>query len=146
MKLDLNKIDQSTVIKGVLILLVIVGLYFLLRKAIKSIKSDQYQKDIANEIQSDKLSYSLNQYVVFSEKLSEILFPLNTDEDALYSIMSKMNTLSDVLQLNKAYGMKGLALKWGEFSLVQAFVQRLSADEIEKVNSILKSKNINFSF
>jgi hypothetical protein len=146
MKFPEVQLNQKTIITISAIILLIAIVYFVARKAIKAIKSDKYQKNINNEIQPDKLSYPLNQYAVFADKMAEILYPLNTDEDALYSIIKKMNTLSDVLQLNKAYGVRPLALKWDDFSLVKAFMQRLTAAEIEKVNSILKTNNVNFSF
>lgn len=144
--MKLPELNQSLIIKSVIVLVVVVVLYFLVRKAVRTAKSDKYANDLKNEIIPDKLTYSLNQYEVFAERLHAVLYPLNTDEDVIYSIFNKMRTLSDVLQLVKAYGIRSIALKFDDFSLVSAFQERLTESEIQKVNTILKSKNINFSF
>jgi len=146
MKFDVSNIDQRTIIKASVILLVIIGLYFLLRKAIKSIRSDNYQKDVETEIEAGQLSYPLNQYISLADQTHDAMAYLGTDFSVIKSVIGKMNNLSDLLQLIKAFGIRKYYGIWGEKTLSQWFQSELSASEIVGVNTILKNKNINFSF
>ena len=63
-----------------------------------------------------------------------------TDEDAIYEVISHMQTRSDVLYLIKKFGVKdGLTLNgW--------FTAELNAKERTKVNTILTNNNVNYTF
>lgn len=64
----------------------------------------------------------------------------NDNEAAIYSQFSKVNNIYDVYALISQYGLyKGRTLE-------EDLRERLSNKEVEHINSILKTKNINFSF
>lgn len=64
----------------------------------------------------------------------------NDDEAAIYSQFSKVNNIYDVYALISQYGIyKGRTLE-------EDLRERLSDKEVEHINSILKTKSINFSF
>jgi hypothetical protein len=146
MKLPEVQLNQKTIITISAIILLIAIVYFVARKAIKAIKSDKDIKELDEEIKANALSYPLNQYLSMADTLDSSFTYITTDEDTIYSVFKKMNTLSDVLQLNKAFGLREFYGFWGEMSLA-AYLQRgLSLNEKEEVNKILKTNNVNFSF
>lgn len=64
----------------------------------------------------------------------------NDNEAAIYSQFSKLNNIYDVYALISQYGLyKGRTLE-------EDLRSRLSNKEVEHINSILKTKSINFSF
>lgn len=64
----------------------------------------------------------------------------NDNEAAIYAQFSKVNNIYDVYALISQYGIyKGRTLE-------EDLRERLSDKEVEHINSILKTKNINFSF
>jgi hypothetical protein len=146
MKLDFSKIDQPTIIKAVIILVLVIAFYFIIRKVLKNIKNDRYGNAVNSEIKPGELSYPLNQYIALADQLHDAMAYLGTDNSAVVSVISKMNNLSDILQLIKAFGVRPYYGLFGDKTLPQWFQEELSAKETADVNTILKTKNINFSF
>jgi hypothetical protein len=144
--MKIPEINQAVIIKAIIVLVIALALFFAVRKFVKTVKDDKYEKDLKDEIEADKLTYPLNQYVAFADQLHDAMAYLGTKTTMVNSIFTKMNTLSDVLQLIIAFGVRKYYGIWGEKSLPQWISEELSQNEIEKVNTILKSKNINFSF
>ena len=101
---------------------------------------------MGNEIQPNELSYPLNQYVALADKIHDAMAYLGTDNSAVTGIISKMQNLSDLLQLIKAFGARPYYGWWGDKTLQQWFQLELSAKETADINEVLKNKNINFSF
>lgn len=146
MKLDFSTIDRGTVVKYSLLVLLVVIVFFTVRKAIKSIKSDNYQNQLDAEIKANELSYPLNQYISMADQVDGAFTYLTTDEKAIYNVFKKMNTTSDVIQLNKAFGIRPFYGFFGDASLAVFLQKGMSAQEIAEVNKILKTNNVNFSF
>lgn len=146
MEVKLPDINRSSLTKWAVIAILVVIAYFIIRKAIKSIKADAYQKSIAAEIKQNELSYPLNQYVTFAAQLTEAMAYLGTDDSAVRAIFQKMNTLSDLLQLIKAFGSPNYYPFWGAKTLPEWLLLELSDNERAKLNTILQNKGINFSF
>lgn len=146
MKIDTSKIDRSTIIKAAVLIIVVVTAYFFIRKAIKSVNSDKEQNKLDAEVKANELSYPLNQYLSLADQIDGAFTYLTTDQQAIYNVFKKMNTLSDVLQLNKAFGVRKYYGFFGDASLALFLQKGMSQHEIDQVNSILKKNNINFSF
>jgi hypothetical protein len=146
MKLPEIQLNKKTVITISLIIILVVIAYFVARKAIKAIKADKDVKELDEEIKANQLSYPLNQYISMADTIDSSFTYLTTDEDAIYSVFKKMNTLSDVLQLNKAFGLRKFYGFYGEMSLSGYLQRGMDAKEREEINRILKTNNVNFSF
>jgi len=107
-------------------------------------------------------SYSPSQYEVFSQKLVQAMDSCGTSEESVYSVFRYMKNKADVLSLISAFGVRyyqpcassnpisyskwlfndkayggGLAT-WLEYDL--------TSSEIKKINDILASNNIQYSF
>lgn len=65
---------------------------------------------------------------------------MGTDEEAIYSIFRQMRSRSDLMEVIKAFGERD-----GE-NLAQWLISELSHKEISKVNQILATNNIKYSF
>lgn len=68
------------------------------------------------------------------------IFGWGTDEDAVYNVFNNMNNTADVLRLVQEFGVKG------GMDLQSYMRSELSAKELQKVNGILSSKGITYSF
>jgi len=143
---NILNIDRGTVLKWVLILVLAIAIYFSVRKVVKTIKGDSAQKAIDSEIKANELSYPLTQYMSMADQIEASFTYLTTDEDTIYSVFKKMNTLSDIAQLNKAFGVRQYYGFFGDASLAVFLQKGMSTSEIAEVNKILKTNNINFSF
>jgi len=142
MKVAGRGIDGMTFgIFGFIVLL--VAYYFGTRtgksKAVAA-AGDQLAKDISKT----DLTYDLSQYTIFADRAYDAMYDFGTDEEALYVMFGKLRTNSDVLQLIKAFGVRG------DFIYKEGLTKWLSSElnniEIEKVNDILKRNNITYQF
>jgi len=146
MKMDFSNIDRGTVIKYSLVILLLLIVFFTIRKAIKSIRNDNYQNKLDEEIKANELSYPLNQYISMADQIDGAFTYLTTDEKTIYNVFKKMNTLSDVVQLNKAFGVRKFYGFFGDASLAVFLQKGMDLNEIAEINKILKTNNVNFSF
>ena len=144
--MDLTKWNNKKILTAAGLVILLVTVYFLVRKVIRSINSDSYNKKVANEIDENALTYPLSQYITWADQLDNAMNTIGTDENAIYSIFAKLNNLSDVLQLIKAFGTRDYYLWGNSKNLPQWIAEELNNGETAKVNSLLKNKNINFSF
>ena len=133
---------KTKIFSIVIILLVVVLLVWGGKKLVNFFKS--MQLDVKSELNAallsgQKLSYSESQYKVFADKLHTAMKGLGTDTNAVYSVFNQMNNRADVLQLVKAFGVRGgeTLAEWlnGEFWL-----------KVETINKTLSTKGIDYSF
>ncbi len=68
------------------------------------------------------------------------------DEDAVYRIFEKCRNISDVNKLIEAFGTRRQMFTLTYVSLPQAISSTFNKKEIRKVNDILASKGIQYSF
>jgi len=110
-----------------------------------------------------KLSYGNSQYETFSQQLVEAMRGCGTNEAKVYDVFNRMKNKADVLKLISVFGIRiytpcalsnpissslglfGLAKEAGG-SLIAWLNYDLTSAELNKVNSILSSKNIDYSF
>ncbi len=146
MKFDLAKFDRGTLVKFAVILVLVIVMYFVIRKVVKTIKGDAYLNDVSGEIKPGELSYPLNQYIGWADQLYDAMVEVGTNDSKVIAIIQKCNNLSDVLQLIKAFGTRDYYFFWGASTLPQWFSEELSTSELAALNAILKQKSINYTF
>ena len=96
----------------------------------------------ANEINVSGLSYELSVYDQAANKIYEAVSGIFTDEQAVYSEISRLRSKDDILQLIKAFGNRGF---WGfKGTFTEWIYQSMSAGEIEQINTILSRNKIDF--
>ena len=128
----------------------------MLKKIIDSIiKKRQEGREYSKE-QSGNLSYPPTQYKAWADGIKGAFDPYGTfgagtDEDTIYNILRKLKNNDDWLQLQKDYGVRDYVdYTYNPFgtvtkiNLVESLNNELSGSEKNKVNEILKSKNITY--
>jgi len=135
---------------------VALGIYKVVGKEIK--QAIQKKKNIKLfEKEQDpkvKLTYKPSQYITWADKIQDA-FQLNwldaTDEEAIYSILRKLKTNNDWLELMKAYGKRTYYdptsvtyLLGKDINLLTALQLELSTAEKNKANIILKNNGIKY--
>lgn len=126
-----NNINLNTVAR-----LAAIGLCgFVIYKIYKSAKQNSaiYTESTAGSTLSDTNISAL------AQKISSSWGFLNDDEDAIYNAFRALGNRQDLIKLMRAYSYKNE-------NLVTSINRRMSNKEIAKINNILKSKGINFSF
>jgi hypothetical protein len=132
---------------GIFGLIVLVLAYYLGGRTGKAKNQNADAKAIAKDIDQSALSYETSQYDAWAQKIFIALYDLFKDQDAVYSVFSKMRTKSDVLQLIHVFGVKkNLFWAFDGKTLPEWIYQRLNEDEINKINDILKRNNIDYQF
>ena len=104
------------------------------------IASKKLDETLDAEISTERVTYSEADADNYVRKLYQAMKGIGTDEDAIYEVMSHMQTRSDVLYLIKKFSVKdGLTLnEW--------ITAELSAKERTHVNMILSTNNVNYTF
>jgi hypothetical protein len=138
--------------------IIVGGGYFLYRQIRSELKTNAQKKaneKLYTEEQNPKikLTYKPSQFKTFADKLEDAFNPdffAGTDEQAIYQIISYLKTNNDWLELNKAYGLRNWYDNYIPFdqgrdlNLVSTLQKELETSEKNKVNTILKSKNITY--
>jgi hypothetical protein len=154
MNIDIDNIatNRVTIIKYSIVVILVVIVYFVVRKAIKKMKADAAALKLKKEIISTDLSYPLNEYVNMADTLDYAMNGAGTDEDKVYAVFNKLNNISDALQLSQTFGIRKYSSGWtfglftDDYNLTQFIQADFSASGIQKINNILLSKGINLSY
>lgn len=132
--------------------------YFIWSKIKSELKSSAQKKandELYQKEQDPKinLSYKPSQFKAWADKLEDAFNPdffAGTDEEAIYSIMRYLKTNNDWLELNRAYGVRNWYDNYIPFdqgrdlNLVSTLQKELDTEEKNKVNQILKNRNIKY--
>lgn len=133
-----------------------LALYKIVGKEIKdAIQKKKNKKMFENEQDPKvKLTYKPSQYVAWSDKIEDAMnanWLDFTDEEAIYSIMRKLKTNNDWLELMKSYGKRkyydptSATYVFGkDINLLTALQLELDTKEKNKVNTILKNNGIRY--
>ncbi len=130
---------------GIVVLLVIVVIYVAFHygeKWVGRLRERRRNNDLNRRINKNNLSYGESQYTVFAKKLFAAMDGLFTNEDAIYNVFKKMNTIDDILMLEVAFS----DIEDENESLADWLHDDLNNDEIDTVNAILESRQIVYSF
>ncbi len=102
---------------------------------------------INKELDPSKLSYPASNYYLMAQTIAVAGFDVGTDEEAIYNVFRQLKTNSDFLALRQAWGKKKI-YDFGipyVLTLAEFLHWEMSADEIKKINNILKSKGIKYT-
>lgn len=104
----------------------------------------------AQQVNKKNLSYSPVQYAAFGDKIWEACNTMfSIDEKAILSVFEAMKNQDDLMQLIAAFGTKtnpNWRILGDDRNLPQFIAYECSKDQVNKINSILAAKGINYSF
>ena len=138
---------------GILSLIVLLVAYYLGSRTgkAKQVKTDPNSgtniKDrLSQSIATEPLTYSIDNYSIFAERIYLECKGITTDEAAVYAIFRKMRNQSDLLQLIVSFGDRGNFFTFGKAGLSEWLYTGMNNSEIKEINSILASNNIKYEF
>ena len=131
--------------KFVLFVILIVVIYYIWKFGagfVNGIKTNAQAKGEIEALESQgiKASYTKSKYVQLADDLESAIAGAGTDEQAVYDVFNQMKNDIDVLELDKAFGVRD------EEDLKQWLRGDLSSSEMSTVNNILAKKNISKRF
>ncbi len=137
-------LTTKVIITVVIVLLVcavaIWGILGLKNSIKSSVQNGKLVDEVNAEIDTNKVSLTQSQFNTLASKLHTAMNGMGTDEDSIYDAFKTINSRSDLLQLIKTFGVKD-----GE-TLKEWLYDDLSSSDIQHINEILASKNINYAF
>lgn len=106
------------------------------------------ERSYDKQITQSEVTISSQQAQNIAEKLYSAMEGSGTNETALYNAFEQINSYSDLMMVMKAFGKRKGWWNWfgSESGLVEWINDDCSNSEIAKINAILASKNIDFSF
>lgn len=125
----------------IVLLVVVIFVGVKIKNVISDTIKEQKQIDEANKgIDEEKLTTTTSQYNTIASKLYTAMKGIGTDEEAVYSAFSSLQTYSDLMQVMSNFGVK-------DSMVLREWIQsELNLKEIDKVNNILAAKSINYTF
>lgn len=106
------------------------------------------ETELSQEVKKTGLTYPESQYKSFASQIEIAGFDVGTDEDAIYSVFSKLKNNADFLALTQAWGKPNRKVyDWGigrDMTLAQYIRYEMSESEVRKINTILNSKGIKY--
>ncbi len=128
-------------VAAVAALALIVWLALRIKNMLSSeMKNLQLIADANAEIDTSGLTLTTAQFNTLVSKLYTAMKGWGTDEAAVYEAFQTLGSRSDLLQLIRLFGVKD------EKTLPEWIYSDLTQREIDKLNSILASKQINYIF
>ena len=151
-KLNIPELNKNQLIFIGLIVVAVIAVIVVLwvnwGKLKAYIKTKQIEKTYDEQITSSELTLTTAQAQGLADKLYAAMDGPGTDEDAIYSAFNAMNSYSDLMLVMKLFGQKKSS--WSLFGRESSLMEWIAADcsdtEIAKINAILASKDINFTF
>lgn len=134
MNLDklVNKVDFNTVARVAFIGVAILLVYRIAKRTKQNI--DIYTYSVSSPTLSNV------QIAALAQKIAGAWGGLlNDNEEAVYSAFRSINNMDDLILLMRAYSYKNE-------NLATSITKRMSNKEVEKINTILSGKGINFRF
>ncbi len=143
-----GKIGNVSVTKLVLVVLVIGIAGWLLSyfgvKIFNNLRDAIRNKDLVDkanaEIKDSDVTLTSAQASTLADKIFSALRGWGTDEEAVYSAFRMLRSRSDLLLLSRTFGVRG-----GR-TLSEWLSSDLSQKELDKVNQILATNGITYSF
>lgn len=128
------------IIAVITLIVAVIVFFFLKSKISNGIKEAENTQEANKEIDSSKLSLTASQYNTIASKLYAAMAGMGTDENAIYDAFRSINNYSDLMRLMSAFGSKD------NMTLREWLYDDCGAGEINKINEILASKNIDYKF
>ena len=146
---ELNKSQLITIgIAAAVVIAIIIVIAVKWQQLKAWIQTKQYEKTIDEQITKSELTLTTAQAQGIADKMYAAMNGAGTDEEVLYSAFESIETYSDLMLVIKCFGNRKGSWSWfrSESSLMQWIADDCSAKEIARINAILTSKNINFTF
>lgn len=121
------------------------GIFGKSGKEAKTEITELLEADTSEQVQG-KASISTVQASQYAARIKGAWGVFNDDEEAIYSVIGQLHNLADLFLVIEKYGYyQPNALSTKE-DLPTSLTKRLSARELEKVNSMLTERGINYAF
>lgn len=129
-----------------IVVIVLLAVYWSKIKAYFTAR--RLERSFDEQITSSEVTISAQQAQNIADKIFSAMEGAGTNETALYNAFEQINSYSDLMMVMKAFGKRKGSWSWfgGESGLVEWINDDCSNAEIAKINAILASKNIDFSF
>ena len=139
--------EISTTTFGIFAAVVLVIAYYIGSRTGKSKAKAGAGDQLAKDITGSELTYDKSQYSIYADGIWTAINGVFVDDSAINTLMGKMRTKSDVLQLITTFGNRSLLpFGIGGGTLPEWIYQRLNAKEIGEVNDIMYRNNITYTF
>lgn len=140
--------NKDLLLKYGMIAIVVLIIFFVVwnrfGKSKQETEDANKERDIANEVNNaittSNVSLSQVQLNTLADKLYNAVKGAGTDEKSIYDAMRTLQTKDDVLALIKTFSVRD------SMTLREWLYDDLNNSEISKINDILLSKGISFSF
>lgn len=133
---------QITIIVGCVLALIVViwAIVAIKGKIGDAVTNSKLIDEVNKEIDTNKITLTQSQINTLASKIYTAVSGAGTDEEAIYDAFSTLSSYSDLQQLNKTFSVKE------HMTLREWLRDDLSTSEINHINEILASKNINYVF
>ena len=101
---------------------------------------NKLNETINKDIDMNNVTLTTSEATGLCSKLYTAMKGWGTDEEAIYEVFSKVSSASDVLLLIKTFGIKD-----GK-TLIEWITSELNSSERSKLNQILTTNNVNYTF
>ena len=140
--------NKDLLLKYGMIAIVVLIIFFVVWNRFGKSKQDtedaNKERDIANEVNNaittSNVTLSQVQLNTLADKIYKAVKGPGTDEKSVYDAMRTLQTKDDVLALIKTFSVRD------SMTLREWLYDDLNNSEIQKINDILVSKDISFSF
>ncbi len=133
---------QIAIIVGCVLALIVViwAIVAIKGKISDAVTNSKLIDEVNKEIDTNKITLTQSQINTLASKIYTAMDGAGTDEEAIYDAFSTLSSYSDLQQLNKTFGVKE------HMTLREWLRDDLSTSDINHINEILASKNINYVF
>ncbi|MBR2618566.1 MAG: hypothetical protein IKC81_04605 [Paludibacteraceae bacterium] len=131
----------AMIIGCVLALIVVTWAIFSIKGRIgDAVTNSKLIDEVNKEIDTEKITVTQSQINTLVSKLYTAMSGWGTNESAIFDAFGAINSYSDLQSLNKTFGVR-------ESKTLREWLQdELSTEDLNHVNEILASKNINYVF
>lgn len=143
--------DPKKILFIVIIIVIIIVVVWIFWGKIKTLFSNLGNKVQQNAELNDYINQTGETFTLSDSEIRNLankleqafygnVFGLGTDENAVYEVFNRINNGADLRKLISVYGTRH------DMTLNQAIVDELSSSELNKVNTILSNKGIDYAF
>lgn len=139
----LNKATKSIYFKIAIVVVIVAIVYVIVSRLPKT---DAYSNEAGRNIKNNELSFSNLEFENMSSRLLDAMSGATTDEETIYSILKRLNNISDWNKLIQVFGVRETTSMWSDWSgnLMEWIVDECDDEEQEEVRSILARIGVTF--
>lgn len=131
----------AMIIGCVLALIVVIWAIVAIKDKIgDAVTNSKLIDEVNKEIDTEKITVTQSQINTLVSKLYTAMSGWGTNESAIFDAFGAINSYSDLQSLNKTFGVRDSK------TLREWLQDELSTEDLNHVNEILASKNINYVF